>query len=517
MRFLPGIAVLAMAATALGTGRRINQNGRILGSLPVVTQPILFDTAAADAVVSAMQILPVTNPWNEDVSRLPLLANSAAMIAQIESDLPSSRQTLRPFYEMNYVLVPDNQPTVPILYFNYPDESDLNGGTSPDGLYPIPADQPIESWPVETGTLTLTQWQEDVNNTGGDRHSITVQPGAGYSYETWEALLTNGAWQASNGAIFNLNSNALRPEGWTSGDAAGLPMFPAVVRYDECERGMVEHAVRLVVYRTRVGPIYPATHQASAGNTTNPNIPAMGQRLRLKASFVIPGSWTMEEKAVCLGLMKYGGLVADNGGFFSFSVCPDDRFSANAFSDLSTIPISDFEVVQSTGPADGPRSPGAPSASAGADQYVRYGAAVSLQGSVTAPSSTPVIQWALYSGPGTVTFGNAAQAATTATFSLPGDYTLMLSANDSVHAVAYDAVTIHVSLCAKPATSGNNFEVSFPSLAGHIYRVQWAAEPGANAWTTLEDNISGTGGVIKVTDTNALSQAQRFYEVVVLQ
>jgi len=144
-----------------------------------VTQPILFDTAAADAVVSAMQILPVTNPWNEDCVAVAPAGELGCDDCADESDLPSSRQTLRPFYEMNYVLVPDNQPTVPILYFNYPDESDLNGGTSPDGLYPIPADQPIESWPVETGTLTLTQWQEDVNNTGGDRHSITVQPGAG--------------------------------------------------------------------------------------------------------------------------------------------------------------------------------------------------------------------------------------------------------------------------------------------------------------------------------------------------
>src|SRR5580658_2271546 len=111
MKLLPGFTWLMLAAAALGNGQRINQNGRILGPLPVVTQPILFDTAAADAVVSAMQIMPVTNPWNENVSRLPLLVNSAAMIAQITSDLASSRRTLRAFYEMNYVLVPDNQPT----------------------------------------------------------------------------------------------------------------------------------------------------------------------------------------------------------------------------------------------------------------------------------------------------------------------------------------------------------------------------------------------------------------------
>jgi len=343
------------------------------------------------------------------------------------------------------VLAPNNQPVRPILFFNYPDESDLDGGVSPYGLYPIPYALPIEGWPVETGTLTLAQWQEDLAGAGGDRHAIIVKPGAGFSYETWETQLVKGAWQASNGAIFNLNSNALRPEGWTSGDAAGLQMFPALVRYDECERGMVEHAVRLVVYRTRVGPIYPATHQASVGNTTDPNIPAMGQRLRLKAGFVIPATWTKEEKAVCLGLKKYGGLVADNGNFFSFSVCPDNRFPPDAFDDLSTIPISDFEVVQSTGPAGGPRSPGAPEANAGPNQSAGYGAVVTLRGAVTGGSSTPVILWKLYSGPGTVKFGNPALAVTTAAFSAPGTYTLMLSAADGIHAVAYSAVTIVVS------------------------------------------------------------------------
>ena len=341
-----GAALFLFAAAALG-GERINHEGRILGPVPVVTQPILFNTAQADAVVSAMQIMPVTSAWNEDVSRLPLLANANAMIAQITSDLASSRRTLRAFFEMNYVLVPDDQTAQAIRFFNYPDESDLDGGTSPNGLYPIPQNLPVETWPRETGTLTLSQWQQDVNNTGGDRHSIIVKPGAGFIWETWLTKLAGGAWQASNGAKFDLKSNTLRPAGWTSGDAAGLPMFPALVRYDECERGMVEHAVRLVVKRTRVGPIYPATHQASVGNTTSPDIPAMGQRLRMKAGFVIPATWTKQEKAVCLALKKYGGLVADNGGFFSFSVCSDDRFPAGAFDHLSTIALSNFEVVQS--------------------------------------------------------------------------------------------------------------------------------------------------------------------------
>src|SRR6476659_9239092 len=321
------LLLLMLGLTSLARAERINHEGRILGPAPVVTTPTLFNTPAADAVVSAMQIMPRDNPWNEDISRRPVLANSDAIIAQITNDLASNRRTLRPFYEMNYVLVPNNQPRITIPFFNYPDESDLDGGTFPNGSYPIPPNLPIETWPRETGNLTLEQWQQDVNDDGGDRHAIMVAPGTGSIWETWQAKLTSTGWEASNGAKFSLNSNALRPDGWTSGDAAGLPMFPAIVRYDECQRGMVEHALRIVVAKSRREYIYPATHFASSIPATSTNYPAMGQRVRLKSSFVIPESWTIEEKAVLRALKKYGALVADNGNFFSVSVCPDDRFA----------------------------------------------------------------------------------------------------------------------------------------------------------------------------------------------
>src|SRR5216110_3360217 len=125
--------VLSFVVTAAAQSERINQEGRILGPAPAVTTPTLFNTSQADAIVSAMQIFPVTNPWNEDISRRPLLSNSATMISQMKSDLSSSRQTLRPFYEMNYVLVPDNQARVTVPLLDYPDESDLDGGTFPNG------------------------------------------------------------------------------------------------------------------------------------------------------------------------------------------------------------------------------------------------------------------------------------------------------------------------------------------------------------------------------------------------
>ena len=341
------------------------------------------------------------------------------MIAQIKADL-GTRQTLQPFYEMNFVLVPDNQPRVTIPFLDYPDESDLDGGTYPSGSYPIPANQPIETWPRGTGNLTLAQWQMDTNNNGGDRHGIMVAPGAGSIWETWQMKLTQSGWQASNGAKFNLNSNALRPAGWTSGDAAGLSMFVATVRYDECERGMVEHALRLVVKRTRKEYIYPATHSASSIPATSTNYPAMGQRLRLKAGFAIPSNWTIEENAVLLALKKYGAIVADNGNFFSVSVCPDNRFSSSAFSHLSTIDINNFEVIQTTGPAEGPRSPGAPNVDAGLDQFLEWPANISLNGSVNDPPVTCFRSLESYSGPAGVSFANANQAATTGDDPAPG-------------------------------------------------------------------------------------------------
>src|SRR5947207_4432586 len=246
------LAILLTSMLACTTrAERINQEGRILGPAPVVTTPTLFNTPAADAIVSAMQVMPRDSAWNEDISQRPLLSNSGAMISQIISDLGTNRRTLRPFYEMNYVLVPDNQPRLTIPFFNYPDESDLDGGTFPNGNYPIPPNLPIETWPRGTGSLTLEQWQQDVNNTGGDRHAIIVAPSVGSIWETWLTRLIQSGWQASNGAKFDLNSNTLRPPGWTSGDAAGLPMLPALVRYDECRRGMVEHAVRWLVSKTR--------------------------------------------------------------------------------------------------------------------------------------------------------------------------------------------------------------------------------------------------------------------------
>ena len=487
---------------------RINQEGRILGALPEVTNSILFNTTNADAVVAAMQIFPVTNPWNECVSKRPVLVNSDAMIAQINSDVGASRRQLELFQEMNFVLVPDNQPLVSNNFVLYPDQSDLNGGINPYGLYPIPTNTPVEGWPTQTGAQTLMQWQ--TNNNGSDRHAILVQPGAGFSWETWNALRVGTNWQAANGAIFNLNSNALRPDGWTSGDAAGLPMFPALVRYDECERGMVEHACRLVVVHSRSEHIYPATHDAGSRSASQTNYPAMGQRLRLKAGFVIPANWTIEEKALLLGLKKYGAMVADNSSsFFSISITPDDRWPINAFNDIAGagLAITNFEVIQTTGPAEGPRSAGASAANAGADQTVSIFQSAQLSGVVNFSNAPPLIQWKEYSGPGSVTFGNATMTNTTAAFSAPGIYTLELSAADGVHAVAYDAVVITVTNAIRVAIARAGTNVNFTWIGGSPPFVLQRSDSLPAAWSNVT-TTSVLNASSPITNTSAFFRVQ---------
>ena len=287
-------------------------------------------------------------------------------------------------------------------------------------------------------------------------------------------------------------------------------MFPALVRYDECERGMVEHACRLVVVKSRQEHIYPARHDAGSVADTETNYPAMGQRLRLKSNFVIPGTWTKEEKALALGLKKYGAMVSDNSSsFFSISITPDDRWG-NAFTHLTgsgAIAITNFEVIQSTGPKEGPRSPGALRADAGADQAASLASGSQLHGVVNFSGNAPLIQWKLYSGPGTVTFANASLTNTTANFSAPGIYTLMLSADDSIHAVAYDAVVVTVAngIALNIAPSGTNMNLTWTGGSPPYVLQQSDALP-ASSWN----------GVLTTSMTSAsipLSATNHFFRV----
>jgi len=307
--------------------------------------PVLFDTPDADRILSAMQIFPADNPWNEDISDRAVHPNSDAIIRSIGANVPLGYNL-----DMNFVLVPSDQPRVPVRVTMYPDESD-------PGPFPIPSNAPIENWPMTRNEdssalprpgMTLEQFQREGT---GDRHLIVVDPGNGRLHECWQARRTDKGWEASQASTFDLTSNRMRPERWTSADAAGLPIFPAIVRYDEVARGAVRHAMRVTVRRTRREYVYPARHFASS--LTDPNLPRMGERLRLRRDFDT-SQFPPHARAILEGLKRYGMFVADNGGDWLMSIAPDRRFQG--LESLGRVKGSDFEVIVPTGPDEGPRA-----------------------------------------------------------------------------------------------------------------------------------------------------------------
>ncbi len=280
----------------------------------------LWDTIANRTV------FPADNPWNEDISKLPVDPNSAALIASI-----GLTTGLHPDFGtvwdgapngIPYIYVSGKQPKVPVS-FDYADESD-------PGPYPIPPNAPIEGGPSSTG----------------DRHVLVIDEDNWILYEMFAAYPQNGgtSWQAGSGAIFNLNSDALRPAGWTSADAAGLPIFAGLVRYDEVmQNGVITHALRFTVQQTRHAYVYPARHYASS--LTSPNLPPMGMRVRLKASFDISG-YPPCVQVILTALKKYGMFVADNGSNWYISGAPDPRWSDDDLATIHSVTGSNFEVVQ---------------------------------------------------------------------------------------------------------------------------------------------------------------------------
>ena len=221
----------------------------------------------------------------------------------------------------------------------------------------MPENVPIEGWPAwftrdADQKLTLEDVQRDKANQGGDRHAIVVDPFAGMLYEFYQLKRTDQAsggrkapetrWQCACAAIFDLNSNKLRPDGWTSTDAAGLPIYPAVIRYDELKAGMINHAMRVTVRNSRRAYVAPATHFAS--RKTDENLPRMGERLRLKADFDIRG-FSPEVQTILKGLQQYGMLVADNGIEWAISCAPDERIPV-LHEELRRVKGSAFEVVE---------------------------------------------------------------------------------------------------------------------------------------------------------------------------
>jgi hypothetical protein len=269
------------------------------------------------------RLLPDDNPWNLDISKAPVDPNSARLVASIGLDKP-----LHPDFGtfldgvpngIPYVVVPGNLPKVPVKFF-YASESD-------PGPYPIPPNAPIEGGPKSTG----------------DRHVIVLDRDNWMLYEMFDAHPLGRGWKAGSGAIFNLKSNKRRPQGWTSADAAGLPILPGLVRYEEVEAGAIRHALRFTAEKTRQAYVYPATHFASPNK--DPNLPPMGMRVRLRANFDMTG-YPPECKVILTALQKYGMLLADNGGPWFVSGAPDPRWSDDNLHELKKVRGRDFEVLR---------------------------------------------------------------------------------------------------------------------------------------------------------------------------
>jgi hypothetical protein len=278
-------------------------------------QPTTF---APSPIIGDCPVFPADNPWNWDVRGLPVDPMSDTYIASISAggnaflhaDFGGGGE-----YGIPYVVVDSAQPLVPITFTDYGDESD-------PGPYPIPPDAPIEN--------------------GGDRHVITVDGEGCRLYELYNAEWNGAGWSASSGAVFDLLSNRLRPTYWSSADAAGLPIFAGLVRYDEVAAGAIRHALRFTVEQTRRGFIPPATHFASESD--DPTLPPMGLRMRLRADFDTSG-YTGQARVVLEALKVYGMILADNGSSWFITGASDSRWDDEDLNQLKTVPGSMFEAV----------------------------------------------------------------------------------------------------------------------------------------------------------------------------
>ena len=259
-------------------------------------------------------VFPIDNIWNADVSQLPVNSHSAAWLASMNAGSTNLHPDFgRPPYGFPYAVVDDTHSTTSIKFL-YADESD-------PGPYPFGPDTPLEQ--------------------GSDRHALMVNGDHCVLYELYLAFWNNGSPKAGSGAIFDLGSNQLRPDTWTSADAAGLPIFPGLVRYDEVKAGLINHAIRFTAQLTDCSHLWPARHDAG---TCNSNYPPMGARFRLKASFGLTG-FSRDAKVVLRAMKRYGLILADNGSNWYFQGTEDSRWTDALLDQLKTVPAGQFEAI----------------------------------------------------------------------------------------------------------------------------------------------------------------------------
>lgn len=301
---------------------------------PSITRPVDFCTPEADAILSKLRVFPEDHAFNQSIENWPRHPRSKEIVESVGADKP-----LRGNSDMGFILVPPDQPRVEVKIVEYPDESD-------PGPFPIPDNIPIEGWPAwhqrENATPpSLETVQRRPPRYEGDRHAIVVDPVNMRLYEFFTFGRTDTGWAAGQASFFDLKTGKPRPEGWTSADAAGLPIFPTVVRFDDLQRGIVNHAMRVTVRKSRRAYVHPATHFAS--RLTDENLPRMGERFRLRADFDV-SRFSLPVQAILKGLKKHGMLVADNGIEWAISIAPDPRIP-ELHGELRKVKGADFEVV----------------------------------------------------------------------------------------------------------------------------------------------------------------------------
>ncbi|HEX5013579.1 MAG TPA: hypothetical protein VFV72_05395 [Candidatus Limnocylindrales bacterium] len=298
----------------------------VLGSLGTVVARDVPTTGTRAAFLLGCPVLPATNVWNRRVDSLPVRADSATLISRmglanhLHPDFGSYAG-----YGIPVNVVSAATPLTTVS-FTWPSESDA-------GPYPIPASPKIEG-----------------NGAPGDRHILMLDTKACRLWELFAASKGTKGWSAGSGAIYDLRSNALRPDGWTSADAAGLPIYPGLARYDDVAAGVIAHALRFTVPETRNRHIYPARHHASS--LTGASYPPMGLRLRLKSNVDISG-FGPQSRVILRALKRYGMILADNGSAYYITGAPDPRWNDDDLHDLHQINGSMFEVVDTTGFVNG--------------------------------------------------------------------------------------------------------------------------------------------------------------------
>jgi len=271
-------------------------------------------------------LFPANNAWNQRVDKLPVAGNSAQLIASIGLNAPVHADFGSGKWDGGPIGIPfdvvSRNTHRSHVSFEYADESNRV-------RYPIPRHVHIEGGTHATG----------------DRHAILVDKSSCRLYELYALRRTSGGWTAGSGAVWSLRSNRLRPAGWTSADAAGLPIFPGLARWDEVARGVIDHALRFTASQTRRAYVYPARHYASSSN--DPSLPPMGLRVRLRANVNV-SSFPRQARIVLRALQRYGMILADNGSPWYVSGAPNRRWSNDDLHSLGRLSGADFEVVDTS-------------------------------------------------------------------------------------------------------------------------------------------------------------------------